>query len=153
MIPRFVLALWLLTVCATSGWAFSPDERLRDPALEARARGLSAELRCLVCRNESIDDSNADLARDLRLLVRRRLTAGDTDAQVLAYMTQRYGDYVLLRPPVKPATYLLWFGTPALLAGLLAFLLLRRRTVRESADPLSDEERGRLQALLNGKSS
>ena len=81
-----------------------PAERLADPALEARARALSQELRCLVCQNQSIDDSNADLAHDLRLLVRERLVPGDSDAQILAYLTSRYGDYVLLTPPVKPAT-------------------------------------------------
>jgi cytochrome c-type biogenesis protein CcmH len=115
-----------------------PAERLADPALEARARALSQELRCLVCQNQSIDDSNADLAHDLRVLVRERLVAGDSDANVLAYLTSRYGDYVLLRPPVKPATWALWFGPPALLlAGLAA----------ETA-ALSEEERHRRLDLM-----
>ncbi|MDJ0897067.1 MAG: cytochrome c-type biogenesis protein CcmH, partial [Alphaproteobacteria bacterium] len=88
----------------------SPDEMLDDPALEARARALSKELRCLVCQNESIDESDADLARDLRKIVRERLVAGDTDDEVIGYLTARYGDFVLLNPPVKPLTWALWFG-------------------------------------------
>src|SRR3954452_12134236 len=99
-----IAALLLVVMVAMPSLAVLPDERLADPALEARARMLSQELRCLVCQNQSIDDSNADLAHDLRVLVRERLTAGDSDAQVLAYLTSRYGDYVLLRPPVKPTT-------------------------------------------------
>jgi cytochrome c-type biogenesis protein CcmH len=157
MIPRrvFVLVALVLLVAglAAPALAVLPDERLADPALEARARVLSQELRCLVCQNQSIDDSNADLAHDLRVLVRERLVAGDSDAQVLAYLTSRYGDYVLLRPPVKPATWLLWFGPPLLLvAGLLALLLSwRRRRVVALAQPapLDADEQARLARLLN----
>src|SRR5882757_5642552 len=121
-------ALLMAGIMGPPASAVMPAERLADPALEARARALSQELRCLVCQNQSIDDSNADLAHDLRVLVRERLGAGDSDAQVLAYLTSRYGDYVLLRPPVKPTTWLLWFGPPLLLvAGGLAILLAWRR--------------------------
>jgi cytochrome c-type biogenesis protein CcmH len=140
--------------------AVLPDEKLADPALEARARGLSQELRCLVCQNQSIDDSNAPLARDLRVIVRERLTAGDSDEQVIAYLRRRYGDFVLLKPPVEPATYALWFGPPALLViggiGLLVLHRRRRRLAVEGAaaeaaapPPLSAEERRRLDALLH----
>ncbi|MGE0420224.1 MAG: cytochrome c-type biogenesis protein [Acetobacteraceae bacterium] len=120
-----------------------------DPAMEARARAISAELRCLVCQNESIDESHADLARDIRRLVRERLVAGDTDVQATQAVVARYGDFVLLRPPVKPATYLLWFGPAALLlvAGAGTAFWLRRRRVPEPA-PLSREEQERLAQLM-----
>jgi cytochrome c-type biogenesis protein CcmH len=146
-----VLQVFLLLIAATPAFAVLPSERLADPALEARARALSQELRCLVCQNQSIDDSAADLAHDLRVIVRERLTAGDSDQQVLAYLTSRYGDYVLLKPPVKPATYLLWFGPPALLlAGGLAILAAQRRRRAAAADPapLSPAERERLDKML-----
>jgi cytochrome c-type biogenesis protein CcmH len=143
----------LLVGLAMPAGAVLPDERLADPALEARARTLSQELRCMVCQNQSIDDSNADLAHDLRVLVRERLTAGDSDAQVLAYLTSRYGDYVLLRPPVKPTTWLLWFGPPALLiVGCLAILLgwrRRRAAALARPAPLDADEQARLARLLN----
>ena len=112
--PALLLPLFLWAAAAQ---AVQPDEVLDDPVLEERARALSAEIRCVVCQNESIDTSNAPLARDLRLLVRARLEAGDSDQEVLDYLVARYGDFVLLRPPVRPSTYLLWFG-PALLLGL-----------------------------------
>jgi cytochrome c-type biogenesis protein CcmH len=131
--------------------AVQPSERLEDPVLEARARTLSHELRCLVCQNETIDDSNADLAHDLRVLVRERLKAGDSDQQILDFLTSRYGDFVLLRPPVKPATWLLWFGPPALLAlgGIgIALQLRRRRGATDAPMPLSEAERQRIEALL-----
>ncbi len=142
----------LLILLAVPALAVLPGERLADPALEARARVLSQELRCLVCQNQSIDDSNADLAHDLRVLVRERLVAGDSDAQVLAYLTSRYGDYVLLRPPVKPTTWLLWFGPPLLLVvGGLAILLAWRRRRADTLTrpvPLSADEQARLARLL-----
>jgi cytochrome c-type biogenesis protein CcmH len=152
---RHSLAAVLLTLAIglAPALAVLPSERLADPALEARARALSQELRCLVCQNQSIDDSNADLAHDLRVLVRERLSAGDSDEQVLQYLTSRYGDYVLLKPPVKPATYLLWFGPPALLLlGGLALLLAHRRrrgALVYAPPPLSPAEQQRLQRLLN----
>jgi cytochrome c-type biogenesis protein CcmH len=131
--------------------ATSPDEILADPVLEERARALSRQLRCLVCQNQSIDDSDAELARDLRQIVRERLLAGDSDAEIIAFLTARYGDFVLLRPPVRPATWGLWFGPLAvlLIAGGGIVLYLRRRPVRETASaPLSAEERARLDALM-----
>jgi cytochrome c-type biogenesis protein CcmH len=131
--------------------ATSPDEILADPALEERARALSRQLRCLVCQNQSIDDSDAELARDLRQIVRERLVAGDSDEEIIAFLTARYGDFVLLSPPVKPATWGLWFGPLAvlLLAGGGIVLYLRRRPPRESASaPLTADERARLDALM-----
>jgi cytochrome c-type biogenesis protein CcmH len=141
-----------LAVRAAPVFAVEPDEMLKDPALEQRAREISRHLRCLVCQNQSIDDSNADLARDLRLLVRARLKAGDSDKAVIRYIVARYGDFVLLKPPVKPATYALWFG-PALvlLIGLVsAFVFLRRRRAAGETKPapLSAAEQKRLDALL-----
>jgi cytochrome c-type biogenesis protein CcmH len=136
--------------------AVEPDEILDDPALEARAREISAGLRCLVCQNESIDASSADLAKDLRILVRERLVAGDSDDEVRAFMVARYGDFVLLKPPVKPETYVLWFGPAAiLLAGAfgVAVYIRRRRPQRaqaEAGDALSSAERARLERLLSG---
>ena len=111
----------VLCLAAVSAGAVNPDEMLDDPALEARAREISKGLRCLVCQNQSIDDSDADLARDLRVLVRERLVSGDSDGQVIDYVVSRYGDFVRLRPPFKAPTYALWLG-PALIggAGLLA---------------------------------
>ncbi|MFQ6018162.1 MAG: cytochrome c-type biogenesis protein [Kiloniellaceae bacterium] len=142
---------WPLFSPALPAWAVEPDEMLDDPELEARARALSKEIRCLVCQNESIDSSNADLARDLRILVRERLVAGDSDREVLDFLVARYGDFVLLNPPMKPTTYLLWFG-PALilLAGAIgvAVYFRRRRRAGAEAAPLSPEERARLEAML-----
>lgn len=147
MIRRLALALVLV---AGPLVAIGPDEILADPALEARARALSRELRCLVCQNESIDDSNAELARDLRLLVRRRLTAGDSDAAVITYIHDRYGDFVLMRPPVTDRTALLWFGPFGLLAGIGLWLVLRarRKTKAPAAPtPLTETEREQLRQL------
>ena len=148
-----IAALLLVVMVAMPSLAVLPDERLADPALEARARALSQELRCMVCQNQSIDDSNADLAHDLRVLVRERLSAGDSDAQVLAYLTSRYGDYVLLKPPIKPTTWLLWFGPPLLLlAGGAAMLLAWRRRRSDApagSAPLSADEQARLARLLD----
>ena len=122
---------------------------LADPALEARAREVGGELRCLVCRNQSIDDSDAHLAHDLRVLVRERLTAGDSDHQVIAYVRARYGDFVLLRPPFETTTLLLW-GGPALilLLGGIAVARFYRRRPGSEAPLLSAEERRRLAAVL-----
>ena len=143
---RLVLLFLLLTFPVL---AVEPAERLPDPAMEARARAISSELRCLVCQNESIDESHADLAHDIRALVRERLRAGDSDGQATRAVVSRYGDFVLLRPPVKAATWLLWFGPVVLLfIGLLGtFLWLRRREVAAPA-PLSAAERDELDRLL-----
>ncbi|WP_374444195.1 cytochrome c-type biogenesis protein [Stella sp.] len=142
-------ALLVLLLLAASAFAVEPGERLADPALEARARALSQELRCLVCQNQSIDDSSAPLARDLRLLVRERLAAGDDDAAVRSFLVARYGDFVLLRPPVKAATLALWLAPPAtlVLGAAVAVLALRRRR-RPAAAGLSEAERARVAALL-----
>ena len=134
MIRRLLLAAALLNAIGVpASWAVEPSERLADPGLEARARVISQELRCLVCQNKSIDESNAQLAHDLRLLVRRRLVAGDTDQQVLNYIVARYGVFVLLNPPFEPVTWLLWLGPPALVLGAGAILLLR--VSRRRLDP------------------
>jgi cytochrome c-type biogenesis protein CcmH len=148
----FLILAILLAALTPSARAVEPNEMLKNPVLEARARAISRELRCLVCQNESIDESNADLAHDLRLLLRRRLAAGDTDQQAIAFIVARYGDFVLLKPPVEPATYLLWFGPAALLivAAVSAVIFIRRRnrTLPEPA-PLSAEEKRRLDTLLH----
>jgi cytochrome c-type biogenesis protein CcmH len=143
-----IVALGLLLMHGAR--ALDPSEQLADPALEARARALSRSLRCLVCQNESIDDSNADLARDLRAIVRQRLVAGDSDGAVKQYLAARYGDFVLLEPPVKPKTYALWLGPLAVLLvgglGVLGFFY-RRRTIG-APPPLSADELRRLERLL-----
>jgi len=131
--------------------AVTPDEVLKDPALEARARHLSQGLRCMVCQNQSIDDSEAPLAHDLRVLVRDRLTAGDSDRQVLDYLAARYGEFVLLKPPFTLRTVLLWGLPPlALIAGIagLAAALRRRKSVATESTPLSDAEQRRLATLV-----
>ncbi|HZT89473.1 MAG TPA: cytochrome c-type biogenesis protein [Stellaceae bacterium] len=136
---------------ANSARAVRPDEMLPDPALEARARDIGKELRCLVCRNQSIDDSDADLAHDLRVVIRDRLKAGDSDDQVVAYVRARYGDYVLLRPPFQEDTWLLWGGPLLILAlgGFGAWQYLRRRRAAPAVPPLDAEERQRLAQLLD----
>lgn len=132
--------------------AVEPTEILKDSALEARARTIGQALRCVVCQNQSIDDSSAEVARDMRRAVRERLAAGDSDDQVFAYMVARYGDYVLLKPPFKAGTLVLWLGGPLLLivAGGALLIAARRRTRRivTPPQPLSAEERQRLDALL-----
>ncbi len=148
------LAVLLTALWTAPGWAVEPDEMLDDPVLETRARALSQEIRCLVCQNEPIDSSNADLARDLRILVRERLVAGDSDDDVKAFLVARYGDYVLLDPPMKLTTYALWFG-PALillLGGLGVFLFFSGARRAPSAPvPLNAEERARLDRLLDAE--
>ena len=141
--------LFLLLVLAAPVWAVEPGEMLDDPALETRARALSQGLRCLVCRNENIDESNADLARDLRILVRERLVVGDSDTEVIAFLTDRYGEYVLLRPRFAGSTRILWVAGPAMLviAGGIALVSLRRRR-RPESDRLSPEEETRLAELM-----
>ena len=145
-----MLALWVgLVAPAPVASAVEPDEVLADPALEERARGLSARLRCMVCQNQSIDDSNADLARDLRLLVRERLKAGDSDAEGIDYLVGRYGEFVLLRPAFSARNLLLWaMPVIVLVGGGVAFLGYVRR--RDAANPaaLSAEEQARLTKIL-----
>jgi cytochrome c-type biogenesis protein CcmH len=147
----FLLALVTAVVAyAAPAHAVLPDEVLRDPALEARARALSRELRCMVCQNQSIDDSDAPLARDLRVLVRERLKAGDGDRQVLDFLTARYGDFVLLRPRLSWRTAALW-GTPAAILILGAFglvVVLRRRAPAAQRATLSAAEQQRVEDLL-----
>lgn len=155
MTPRLMaLALALALLGPTPVGAVEPGEMLDDPALEGRARALSKEIRCLVCQNQSIDDSNADLAKDLRILVRERLAAGDSDQAVLDFLTRRYGDFVLLRPPMQTRTLVLWYGPVAILmlavAGVAMRTLRRRRhPAALQAAPLSESERARIEALLD----
>lgn len=143
-------AVLLLLAAAGPAYAIEPDEMLPNPKLEARARAIDKELRCLVCQNENIDDSNADLAHDLRLLVRKRVMAGDTDAQVKQYIVARYGNYVLLKPPFDAETYLLWLGPALLLLGgaVVAVFYYRHHSAAAAAGPLSPEEADRLAALI-----
>jgi cytochrome c-type biogenesis protein CcmH len=151
MIRQLLLAAALFFVLGPPlAQAVEPSERLADPVLEARARTISRELRCLVCQNQSIDESSADLAHDLRVLVRQRLVAGDTDKQVLDYIVARYGTFVLLDPPFEPATWLLWLGPPLLVLGAGGFLLVRaqRRRADSGPAPLSPEEDARAAILL-----
>jgi cytochrome c-type biogenesis protein CcmH len=146
----FIALLLAAALSPLSAHAVRPDEMLSDPALEARARDIGKELRCLVCRNQSIDDSEADLAHDLRVLVRERLTAGDSDAQVIDYVRARYGDFVLLKPPFEVSTWLLW-GGPALIlliGGLGIARYLRRRSAVTEPPPLSADEERRLADML-----
>ena len=145
------LALLLALAFPAASHAVQPDEILKDPALEARARALSAGLRCLVCQNQSIDDSNAPLARDLRLVVRERLLAGDDDAGVTRYVVARYGDFVLLKPPVNASTLLLWTSPGVLLALGLGWLVMsaRRRRTLAQTPPLSEAERQALEKALS----
>ncbi|MBP2445143.1 cytochrome c-type biogenesis protein [Rhizobium leguminosarum] len=149
MMRRPLLALALMLMAAPA-FAVNPDEVLADPALEARARALSAELRCMVCQNQSIDDSNADLAKDLRLLVRERITDGDSDDEVLNYIVSRYGEFVLLKPRFSMKTGLLW-GAPALLVlagGLSLLIFARRRAGKPTGSKLTAEEDDKLTRLL-----
>ncbi len=143
------LLLWL--AMAGAALAVQPDEILDDPVLEERARALSSDLRCLVCRNESIDESNAELARDLRLLVRERLVEGDTDDEVMEFIVARYGEYVLLSPPATGSTLILWFAGPAalLLGAGLAFAYARGRKSAPADSALSEAEEARVREILD----
>ena len=145
---RKTLAIFLL---ATAAMAVEPSEMLDDPALEARARDISQELRCLVCQNENIDDSNAELAHDLRVLVRERLVVGDTDEQVFDYVVDRYGEYVLLKPTMSAKNLILWLTGPLLLllGAIIAVIFLRRRAAAQPAtNDLTPSEQDRLKKLL-----
>lgn len=146
------LAVLLPVLAVTPALAVNPDEMLSNPVLEERAREISKELRCLVCQNQSIDDSDAELARDLRVLVRERLVAGDDNQEVIDYIVARYGDYVLLNPPLKPETYILW-ASPAVLVvlAILAVFAFYRRKKRDGSPAsasLSKDEQKRLDELL-----
>jgi cytochrome c-type biogenesis protein CcmH len=146
---RWLLALLLFW--STASFAVGPDEILADPALEARARTISKELRCLVCQNQSIDDSEADLAKDLRRVVRERLKAGDSDQQVVDYMVARYGNFVRMTPPFEADTIPLWFGPFWVLAiggGLIYVTWRRARRLRPADAPLTPEEEEKLKAAL-----
>jgi len=155
-ILRFLFIACLIA-CASQALAVQPDEIMSDPAQEARARGLSRELRCMVCQNQSIDDSDAPLARDLRLLVRERIAAGDTDTQVIDFLTARYGAFVLLKPRLEAQTLVLWLLPPLILAtgAALLWVFARRRRPGVGGDPrtepLSSEEQAQLQELLGNK--
>ena len=146
-----LIALLAALILPSAALAVTPDEMLKDPVLEARARDLSRELRCMVCQNQSIDDSEASLAKDLRLLVRERLTQGDSDQQVLDFLVARYGVFVLLKPPVEYHTLLLWGLPPvALVAGMIALFMVARRRKSVSVEPpaLSGEEQRKLSTLV-----
>jgi cytochrome c-type biogenesis protein CcmH len=155
VIRILLCAFLLVALTSTATFAVQPDEIMSDPAKEARARDLSRELRCMVCQNQSIDDSEAPLARDLRLLVRERIAAGDSDAQVVDFLVARYGEFVLLKPRLNPHTWLLWLLPPlALAGGGLALWAHGRRRLRTSAgaeQALSAEEKTRLSALMSGE--
>jgi cytochrome c-type biogenesis protein CcmH len=155
-------AAWLLAAVVTAiviggpvpaAMAIGVDAPMSDPELEARARMIHKQLRCLVCQNQSIDDSNADLARDLRILVRERIAAGDSDQAAIDYIVARYGDWVLLDPPFKSSTAVLWMGPAALLVigfvVVITFVRRQRRGMTATPAPLSDVERKRLEALLD----
>ena len=150
MLKRLLLALIVVWMSAVPLQAVQPDEVLADPALEARARGLSVHLRCLVCQNQSIDDSDAPLARDLRLLIRERLTAGDSDNQVIDYLVSRYGEFVLLKPRFAAHTLVLWLGPFVILLAGLAFVIRnrRRQTSVPNEEPLTGEETQELDRIL-----
>jgi cytochrome c-type biogenesis protein CcmH len=151
VLQRLLFALVLAVLSAGPSFAVQPDEVLDDPALEARARALSTGLRCLVCQNQSIDDSDAPLAKDLRVLVRERLKAGDSDAEIIDYVVARYGEFVLLKPRLSPHTWLLWFATPLVLLAALAAIVLgyrRRKTAAGVPKPLNANEKRRLKRLV-----
>jgi cytochrome c-type biogenesis protein CcmH len=154
---RILAAACLLAVIGSApARAVLPDEVMHDPVKEARARDLSRELRCMVCQNQSIDDSEAPLARDLRLLVRERIAAGDSDTQVIDFLVARYGEFVLLKPRFERQTFALWLVPPLVLigGGLVLWLHIRRRS-KDDAElanpPLSAEEQARLAALMSGE--
>jgi cytochrome c-type biogenesis protein CcmH len=157
---KYLQALAVLIALLTSShvWAVAPDETLSNPALEARARAISKELRCMVCQNESIDDSEAPLAHDLRLLVRRRIMAGDTDAQIINFLVSRYGEFILLKPPLSWHTLALWGTPPTLLfVGILLIVVVERR--RGGAMPaaeaasLTAAEQARVAEILRGNNA
>lgn len=145
------LFLALMTLVSLPAFALTPDEMLDDPVLEARARALSAELRCLVCQNQSIDASDAQFARDIRAVLRERLLAGDTDGEALDFLVARYGQFILLKPPFNASTLVLWVAPPLLLIGgaVLAVAVIRRRSLNQGEpEALTPEEKRRLEKAL-----
>lgn len=152
MLTRFLAAL-VLCLAAMPALAVQPDEMLADPQKEQRAQELGEEIRCMVCQNEAIEESNAPLAADMRELVRKRIKAGDSNEEIKAFLTERYGDFVLLRPPVKPATYALWYGPFVMVAlgaiGIAVYFRRRRRAAAgQAAARLSPAEERRLREVL-----
>ena len=143
-VAGFTCLAWLSAAAAVQ-----PDEQLADPVLEARARDISAGLRCLVCQNQSIDDSDAPLARDLRILVRQQLTSGGSDKEVREYLVARYGDFILLKPPFQTATLLLWLTPLLVLLAGAAIAVRSRRALQATPERLSDEEEQQLASILN----
>lgn len=151
LLLSLVLSLTVGLSLTVSAGAVQPDEVLDDPALEARARALSAGLRCLVCQNQSIDDSDAPLAKDLRVLVRERLKAGDSDEEIIDFVVSRYGEFVLLKPRFSPHTWLLWLATPLVLLaalGVIIFSYRRRKSATDRLKPLTANEKRRLKRLV-----
>jgi cytochrome c-type biogenesis protein CcmH len=149
---RFALAFGFALIAAPA-LSVQPDEVMKDPGLEARARALSAELRCMVCQNQSIDDSDAPLARDIRILIRQRIAEGESNDSVRAYLVSRYGDFILLRPPFKLETLLLWLSAPLTLAAGLAAIVVARRRAPAATPALSVEEEAQLAALTRREGS
>ncbi|MEM9573723.1 MAG: cytochrome c-type biogenesis protein [Pseudomonadota bacterium] len=150
-LARYIIFALFISWSTGAALAVNPDEILSDAALESRARDISANLRCLVCQNQSIDDSDAELARDLRVLVRERLVSGDTDAQVMKYVVDRYGEFVLLRPTFSIRNFILW-GTPVIvliLGGFAAYSYSRQQNSTSATSSLSSEEEERLSKLLD----
>ena len=145
---RLILVVFCAAL-ATPSFAVQPDELMKDPALEARARALSAELRCMVCQNQSIDDSDAPLARDIRILIRQRIAEGESNDAIRSYLVSRYGDFILLKPPFKLETLLLWLSAPLTLCAGLAAVILARRRAPTSTQALSAEEETQLAALTD----
>jgi cytochrome c-type biogenesis protein CcmH len=145
----WVFALLAALALGRPAFAVDPDEMLKDPAQEKRAEAIGKQLRCPVCKTESIEESDADFTRDLRKVVRERVAAGDTDQQVLDYMHARYGDFILLKPPFEPSTWILWLAPPLLLAagGALAWVAMRRRPAAVEPPALTEAERAAIEAL------
>ena len=152
MTVRSLLAAFIFALCAIApSFAVQPDELLKDPALEARARALSSELRCMVCQNQSIDDSDAPLAHDIRVLIRQRIANGESNNDVRDYLVSRYGDFILLKPPLQPDTLLLWLVAPLTLSAGATVVVLARRRAAAATPPLSADEEARLAALTERK--
>ena len=148
-----LVLVFLLGIFASPSFGVQPDEVMKDPALEARARSLSEGLRCMVCQNQSIDDSDAPLARDIRVLIRQRIAQGESNEAVRSYLVSRYGDFILLRPPFKPETWLLWLSAPLTLGvGLVAVMFTRRRA-SDATPVLSAEEEAQLAAMMREKNN